>query len=307
MKHTHNLEQSILIALDSATRTLRAVPGKDQQPPLHARHLSTLGFEPDGTSRGGIRRKSFKQYLAMLDKFAAENPGRVPFVHPSPADHKRKWVLVAVKEEVTDDIPEDEVFEFSEPFRRGDLTKWGASDWYDDKRTELIAAITSGKCFDTGWHGCKKEILSTCISRVDGIVECSVSVSDDFDTEGTGTVTLTVEPGESPETTLERMEKALDEAHAQANQCRKDNQVYRGFSVTDKTGSWVETYVQAWEGSEYYSQPPGDEYHRWGWQKDGAKIPAKTREKLEDWACSYLEGQQGSLTIGQWTTKPWSE
>ena len=56
-----------------------------------------------------------------------------------------------------------------------DWGSWGVGDFYDAPYKELKEAIESGKDFDTGWHGWKKEIQSMRISREDGRILVEVS------------------------------------------------------------------------------------------------------------------------------------
>jgi len=58
---------------------------------------------------------------------------------------------------------------------RGDAVKWGASDFYDDFRNLIGNAISIRRDFDTGWQGCKKEILSIRIYREGGRLSAEVS------------------------------------------------------------------------------------------------------------------------------------
>lgn len=308
MKRTYTLTQSVLIAPDPKKRTLRAMPGKsgEQQPAVHPAILSTLGFNPDGTVEKDLKIKNFTEYMVKLRDFAKRYPERIQSIHQDSSRVHHKWSLVSVCEKVTDEIPADQEFTFSETFNRGDITHSGASDWYEHKEKELLSALASGKSFETGWRGCKKEILSTSITRSEDSITCEVSVSDDFDTEGMGFSTFTIQSDEPPETTLERIRRALDEAHEHAAKDKKENEVYRGYSITNKVGQWVETYLQRWNGSEHFDTPPGDAYHQWGWQYDGAKISKATREKLEDWIQSKGH-KETSFTVGQWTVKPWKD
>ena len=197
-------------------------------------------------------------------------------------------------------------YQFTDKFNRGDLTHRGAGDFYEAKEKELLAAISSRKPFDTGWGGCKHEILSSqIVCDGEGGFSCSVSVSDDFNTEGMGTVDLSCD-GESAEKTLEAIQQALYEAHSLACEDQGKNVTYRGFSIHNEKGSWVETYIQPWNGSEYMDRPSGDNYDKWGFQEE-CEIPANIAEQLEDFACSYRKGEQDSLTVEGWTIKPWKD
>ena len=57
---------------------------------------------------------------------------------------------------------------------------WGVIDLYDDTRAALEKALKSGRKFDSGWHGFKKEIASMRVSRDENrvIVECSAEMDD---------------------------------------------------------------------------------------------------------------------------------
>ena len=50
-------------------------------------------------------------------------------------------------------------------FEFDDWGSWGVGDFYDAPLSELKAAVESGKTFNTGWHGYKKELQSMCIIR----------------------------------------------------------------------------------------------------------------------------------------------
>lgn len=193
-------------------------------------------------------------------------------------------------------------FEFSEKFNNGDMTKWGASDFYSDKREEILAAVSSGLSFDTGWGACKKEILSSRIVCLGDSFVCKVSVCDDFDTNGHAG--LTALRGVSHEDTMINIGTALDNASGLALEDQKNNREYRGFTIHNEQGSWVETYIQdtgGW-GNEY---PPGDNYAEWGFQGD-SEIPEDVKEKMEEWIVSYPPN--GSfLKLEGWRVSPWDD
>jgi hypothetical protein len=196
-----------------------------------------------------------------------------------------------------------ETFEFSDKFKRGDMTKWGASDFYEDKREEIVVAITSGLPFDTDWGGCKKEILSSRITCTGDTFHCEVSVSDDFDTPGI-TEVLAIR-GATHEETMLNIEVALNTATDLAREDQKNNREYRGFTIRNEKGSWAETYIQdtgGW-GNEY---PPGDNYAEWGFQGDSDSIPEDVKKKMEEWIQSYPENNT-SLQVEGWLISPWDD
>ncbi len=207
-------------------------------------------------------------------------------------------------------------------FQSGDGAHCGLADWYPEKEKALAAALATGKPFDTGWYGSKKEIASARVYSPDGRRVCvEASVSDDFDTEGVGSAEVRGKP------TLEKISEAIYKAWDEAEECQKGNRAYIGFKVLARkrvygsyvggkpqgegrmADSWVETLILPQGDGCYFDRPPGDSYHQWGWQHDGEKIPKATRDQLDDWAQDYRDGNAkgDSLTVGKWTIKPWND
>lgn len=60
-----------------------------------------------------------------------------------------------------------------------DGSSWCASDFYEKFEEKLTAALATGESFCTGWLGVKKEIVSFCITRIDG--KCWAEVSQSMD------------------------------------------------------------------------------------------------------------------------------
>ena len=60
-------------------------------------------------------------------------------------------------------------------FDFNDWGSWGVGDFYNGSEEELREAIKSGKPFDTGWHGFKKEPQSMRIYRDEDGVTVNVS------------------------------------------------------------------------------------------------------------------------------------
>lgn len=154
----------------------------------------------------------------------------------------------------------------------GDGSHWGISDWYEEIEQALLAVLESDEDFDTGWYGSKKEIWSGRIIRSGDTFTLQGSCSDDFDTEGFAEVSLTIDPSEPPEATLERIRFGLAQAIDRAETNRKDNQLYCGWSIgqvdpeTGKRKNWLYTYIQALGMAQDWDSPPGDNYHWWGWE-----------------------------------------
>lgn len=205
-------------------------------------------------------------------------------------------------------------------FASGDGAHCGLGDWYPEKEKALARAIRSGKPFDTGWYGSKKEIASARIYSDGKTVQVEASVSDDFDTPGMGIAQVF---GAAP-VSLEQVREAIYRAWDEANDNQSDNRMYVGFSILRRTirygmysggkpvgkghraESWVETLILPTGESELFDSPPGDNYHKWGFQGE-EPIPAKVKEKLEDWARDYSYGNAkgDKLTVQKWTIKPW--
>lgn len=188
---------------------------------------------------------------------------------------------------------------------RGDGSHWSLGDWYKDVARGIQEALNQGPShqWTTGWYSSKKEIASGCITCAGGKITCEASVSDDFDTEGTGTVTIDFT------TDLEKLAAAMNEAHEQADENKKDNEVYVGFCVL-REGRWVETYLSPKGDGHELDAPPGDNYGEWGWQGESEDIPDDVRNKLAKWADQWDYGtneDDSSLTVGEWTIKPWSD
>lgn len=189
-----------------------------------------------------------------------------------------------------------------------DGAKWGVSDWYDDLEAAIKSALARGKSYawTTGWYGSKKEIASACITQRDGEITVRVSVSDDFDTEGNGDRTIRFTKN------LDRIRDALDAAHDDAMKNRRDNEPYVGFSV-GRGDKWEFTIIMPQGFGHGMDVPPGDNYHRWGWQEveDGedhpAEIPAKVAEKLYQWASDPMSEQGMKHTVSGWTIRAWED
>lgn len=194
----------------------------------------------------------------------------------------------------------------------------GLGDWYPEIEEGIRQALKQGRKAEwtTGWYGSKKEIASACITHVDGKIRIEVSVSDDFDTEGTGEQII-------PHTTnLEKIRTAIYAAWDQAEEDQRENRAYYGFSIHHNTryklhgetkghlirNAWVETLILPRGWGYEMDSPPGDNYGKWGFQGE-KKIPKAVKEKLEAWANDWIvEDAEGeSFTYKGWTIKPWDE
>jgi len=185
-----------------------------------------------------------------------------------------------------------------------DGSHWGLADWYPEIEEGIRKALALGieAEWTTDWYSSKKEIASANITKLSGneiIIEASVL--DDFDTNGYGDMRITVDLDDVDEC-INKIRKAIDEAWDEAEQDRKDNQIYVGYKVI-LGNAWVETYIFDSSGGMYGDEPPGDNYHQWGWQED-TEIPDKVKDVFEDWLMSYKDGE---CTCNNYTIKEWSE
>lgn len=153
----------------------------------------------------------------------------------------------------------------------------GLGDWYPDLEEQITKALTAGESFTTDWYASKHEVASAKITADAETqkITIEVQVSDDFDETGTGDIYI-------PYTTdLEVIREAIYKAWDGAEQDRKDNSTVDMW-IIEKEGSWVETYLV--DKDPYCicnDVPPGDEYHKWGWQDEGFPIHPLTRERIE--------------------------
>lgn len=194
----------------------------------------------------------------------------------------------------------------AEPLPRSwhDGAHCGLTDWYPELEAAIVEALARGKrapAWTTDWYGSKKEIASARITCAVGQITVEVSVSDDFDTEGRGEVTIPFTAN------LDKIRAAVDAAWDNASDEQRENRVYQGYSV-GRGKRWEFTVIVP--VGLHLDVPPGDNYHRWGWQEveDGedhpAAIPAKTAQSLLDWARA---GDGERRTIGGWTIRRWED
>jgi hypothetical protein len=208
---------------------------------------------------------------------------------------------------VTFSIDRPTIARAAEPLPRtwNDGAHCGLTDWYDSLESAIVAALARGRkaCWTTGWYASKKEIASACITCAGGEITAEVSVSDDLDTEGHGEVTIPYTKN------LDKLRAAVYGAWDEAGENRKDNRLYYGFSV-GREGRWEYTIILPAGEGHHMETPPGDNYHRWGWQEveDGedhpAVIPANVAKLILDWATDCDEGE---ATYGGWTAQMWKD
>jgi hypothetical protein len=278
---------------------------------------SWIGASKKGLMVSGVKRRWSRKQLMSLD---AAPGGVVDFLGASKL--KSKWVMPEFKsiQELKDGIVHGKIlsssgveakveFEVEERPPAVEIEKltwggldgshWGLGDWYKDLESAISQATKRGKkyAWTTGWYGSKKEIASANITHIGGEIEVEVSVSDDLDTEGIGSVSI------KHTRDLDEIRDAIDKAWEMATENQKDNAVYVGYSVL-KGGAWVETYIRSIGDPVFgctYDTPPGDCYHQWGWQGEG-DIPEETKKKIEEW---IVYNYDGSCKIDGYTIKAW--
>jgi len=163
-------------------------------------------------------------------------------------------------------------YEFKE--KPGDGAHWGVDEPYPEVVDELMRAIDSGLDFDSGFYSSKKEIKAGRIERRGDVMWASVSVSNDFDCEAVGEVDFPFAElvGKDRDGRMEVIARALNEARDKACEQQKDNEVVALYCIGRDKGEyhrWEFTYLRdvSDHGFDAPDAPPGDNYHRWGWQE----------------------------------------
>lgn len=186
-----------------------------------------------------------------------------------------------------------------------DDAHWGVSDWYDENRAAMIAALAKGPDYewDTGWYSVKKEIHTGRVKCESGKIHLYCSCSDDFDTIGSAY-------SEIPWTDdLNKIANALDVTMDDAEENRAENALYAGFSIIKDDKSWLETLILPRGYGTEMHYPPGDNYGEWGFQGECDELTDNEKEAIEKYAQDYVWGDttDKSFTIGRWTVRPWRE
>ena len=103
------------------------------------------------------------------------------FAYPNGMEHPYEAVAQAILDVSRPRYVKPEIAE--DHFDFDDWGKWGVGDFYTEAEDLLKEAIASGKTFDTGWHGYKKEIESMRIQRdAEHItISCSTSMDEVFE------------------------------------------------------------------------------------------------------------------------------
>jgi len=193
----------------------------------------------------------------------------------------------------------------------------GLADWYPEIEKGIQKALKRGPSFNwtTGWYSSKKEIASACITQEDGFITVKVSVSDDFDTLGMGEEVI------KHTNDLNKICDAIYKAWNGSEKDQKANQLYVGYSILTKVKSyglyiggkgqgkphyglgWVETYIKPSGDGYCFDSPPGDNYHKWGFQGE-YRIPKIIKKKLANWAENH---DTGKFKCGKFIIQPWED
>lgn len=171
----------------------------------------------------------------------------------------------------------------------------GLSDWYDTGEKALVEALARGPgyAWTTGWYSSKHEIASANItSDGEDRLHIEVSVSDDFDTVGQASREIAWTDD------LDKIRSEITSTWENAEENQRDNRVYIFFSV-GRENRWEETIVLPVGDGHLYEQPPGDNYHQWGWQEEPSSVPDDVRAKLLAWAEAW-DGSETNFTVGEW-------
>lgn len=194
--------------------------------------------------------------------------------------------------------PRPEMRNILEGVKSGDGAHCGLTDRYPEVEDALENALASFDDFTTGWYSSKKAIASCRITRIGELITVEVSVSDDLDSEGLGSVTIN-------EPTIESIDKAITEAWERAEADQKANRDYTGYSIIDGT-SWVETYIQQRNNGWMMDEPPGDSYHQWGFQNEG-KLVDEEKEAIQDVIDDNDWETDKEVIVGKYTVKVWND
>lgn len=129
-----------------------------------------------------------------------------------------------------------------------DSAKWGVSDFYDEEREALKAAIASGEAFDTKWYSVKKEIQSGRVrrERYHGPIHIEISCAMDEDRDLVDTAFWRAAGGNpycgsgwealaKHGLTESEIDQVIDEM-AEANELGEDNCAYRDTVLHWKCG-----------------------------------------------------------------------
>jgi hypothetical protein len=186
--------------------------------------------------------------------------------------------------------------------RPGDGAHWGVDEPYPEVIEELMRALDSNLDFDTGWYSSKKEIESGRVERRGDVMWASVSKSDDFDNEAVGEADFPFADlvGKDSDERMTVIGAALDAARDMARDSQRDNESAAIYCIGRDEGAglrrWTFTYLRDVSGFGF-EKPPGDSYHRWGWQEvdtdDDSDREAFPSEIGEEAAAKIVEAVHG--------------
>jgi len=175
----------------------------------------------------------------------------------------------------------------------------GLADWYPDIEKGIRQALlNSKKDWTTGWYSSKKEIASARISKLGDILHIEVSVSDDFDTNGTAWYDIKFTKD------LKKIRETIYKVWDMAENDRKEKKEYIGYSIGNRKNknsqqrkNWVYTYLVNTHGLE---KPTGDNYSKFGWQ-ERTKLSTKVRNTLR----KGMEARWIKICCDDWIAEQW--
>jgi len=181
----------------------------------------------------------------------------------------------------------------------GDGAHCGLEDWYPDIEKGIWQALlNSKKDWTTGWYSSKKEIASARISKLGNILHIEVSVSDDFDTEGTAWYDIKFTKNLKD---LKKIRETIQKVWDMAENNQKDNREYLGYSIgkreKNKRRDWIYTYLVNTHGLE---KPTGDNYSEFGWQEP-TTLSIKVKIILEE----GMDKRKQKICCGDWIAEQW--
>lgn len=181
----------------------------------------------------------------------------------------------------------------------------GLADWYPDIergiQQALLKSQKDGTDWTTGWYSSKKEIASARISKLGNIIHIEVSVSDDFDTNGTAWYDIKFTKGLKD---LEKIRETIHKVWDMAENDRKEKKEYLGYSIGNRKSknsqqrkNWIYTYLVNTHGLE---KPTGDNYFKFGWQEK-TKIPIRVKNFLK----KGMEEKKKKICCDNWIAEQW--
>jgi len=186
----------------------------------------------------------------------------------------------------------------------GDGAHHGLTDWYTDIQDKIIEALQGkhGEEWTTEWYSSKKAFATCKLTCEEENLTIEVSVSDDFDTYALGVREIPCEVLKTvKDNDLKKIHKAIDEAWDEAKGEQNDKREIAMYCIGNRDGdkrtNWIETYLlNVSVFGEHEAEPPGDQYHQWGFQEETEDIPDDVKKIIED----KMKVQQPKIRCKGW-------